>query len=137
VSPARPHPRGSGYTGRAAVLGLVVCALVLSLAYPAKQYLGQRGAIAHLAQQKAAAEQRVAVLADQTKRLGDPAYVRAEARQRLQYVMPGDTVYVVITPDGGQPAAPKTSGPPAAAPGAGQPWYTRLWGTVQAADTAP
>ena len=133
----RAHPRGSGLTGRAAVLGLVVCALVLSLAYPAKQYLGQRGAIAHLAQQKAAAEHRVAVLAEQATRLGDPAYVRAQARRRLQYVMPGDTVYVVITPDGGQPAAPKAAGAPAAAPGAGQPWYAQLWGTVQAADNAP
>jgi len=130
-------PRRSGLTGRAAVLGLVVCTLVLSLAYPARQYVGQRGAIAHLAQQKAAAEQRVAVLADQAKRLGDPAYVRAEARRRLQYVMPGDTVYVVITPDGAPATAPKPAGVPAAAPDGGQPWYAQLWGTVQAADRAP
>jgi len=128
----------SGFTGRAAVLGLVVCTLVLSVAYPAKQYLSQRGAIARLAQEKAAAEQRVAVLADQAGRLRDPAYVRAEARRRLQYVMPGDTVYVVITPGGGSGSvAPRPQRTPSAAPKAHQPWYEQLWGTVQAADGAP
>ena len=130
-------PRRGGLTGRAAVLGLVVCALVLSLAYPARQYLAQRGAIAHLAQQKAAAEDRVAALNAQAQRLNDPAYVRAEARRRLQYVMPGDTVYVVITPDRPAAQAPKPAGVPTPAPGAGQPWYARLWGTVQTADQSP
>jgi cell division protein FtsB len=127
----------SGITGRAAVLGLVVCTLVLSLAYPAKQYVSQRGAIARLAQQRSAAEQRVAVLAGQAQRLRDPAYVRGEARRRLQYVMPGDTVYVVIAPGGGRAAAPVPVGAPTAAPKADRPWYARLWDTVQAADGAP
>jgi cell division protein FtsB len=126
--------RGSGLTGRAAVLGLVVCALVLSLTYPAKQYLGQRGAIARLEQQKAAADQRVAVLSGQAAQLNDPAYIRAEARRRLQYVMPGDLTYVVVNSDGGaQTPAPAAKAQPA---GADQPWYSRLWGTVQAADQA-
>jgi cell division protein FtsB len=136
ASGRRTHPRGSGLTGRAAVLGLVVCTLVLSLAYPAKQYLGQRGAIAHLAQDKAAAEGRVAVLTEQAKRLSDPAYLRSEARRRLQYVMPGDTVYVVITPDGARTTTPKAPGGPSAPASAGS-WYSQLWGTVQAADQTP
>ena len=130
-------PRRGGLTGRAAVLGLVVCALVLSLAYPARQYLAQRGAIARLAQQKAVAEDRVAALNAQAQRLDDPAYVRAEARRRLQYVMPGDTVYVVITPDRQPAQAPKPAGVPTPAPDAGRPWYARLWGTVQTADQSP
>ncbi|MFL6116342.1 MAG: FtsB family cell division protein [Catenulispora sp.] len=130
-------PARSGLTGRAAVLGLVVCTLVLSLVYPAKQYLGQRGAIERLAQQRSAAEQRVAVLTDQAGRLRDPAYVRAEARRRLQYVMPGDTVYVVITPGGGAPAVAGPTSVPRTVPKANQPWYAQLWDTVQAADAVP
>jgi cell division protein FtsB len=130
--PPAPSQRGNGLTGRAAVLGLVVCALVLSLTYPAKQYLSQRGAVARLAQQKAAAEHRVAILSGQAQQLSDPAYIRAEARRRLQYVMPGDVTYVVVNSDGGnQQAAPAAKAEPA---GAAQPWYSRLWGTVEAAD---
>src|SRR5262249_8466467 len=99
--------------------------------------LAQRGAIAHLAQQKAAAEARVAALSEQAGRLTDPAYVRAEARRRLQYVTPGDRIYVVITPGGQPAAAPRPSGVPTPAPDAGQPWSSRLWATVQAADQSP
>lgn len=117
------------------MLGLVVCALVLSLTYPAKQYLSQRGAIARLEQQRAAAQQRVAVLSAQAAQLSDPAYIRAEARRRLQYVMPGDVTYVVVNSDGG---ANTPSGPakPAQQPPADQPWYAQLWSTVEAADQA-
>lgn len=116
------------------MLGLVVCALVLSLAYPAKQYLGQRGALAELTRQQVAAEQRVAVLQAQARQLQDPDYLRAQARKRLQYVLPGDTVYEVINPDD-QPAAPAGSG---TAPGSdpSQPWYVQLWRSVQSAESA-
>jgi cell division protein FtsB len=132
--PAGVAARGNGLTGRAAVLGLVVCALVLSLTYPAKQYLSQRGAIARLEQQKAQAQQRVAVLSGRAAQLADPAYIRAEARRRLQYVMPGDVTYVVVNSDGGatKPAQAKPAQPAAA----DQPWYSQLWSTVEAADQA-
>jgi len=127
--------RSSALTGRAAVLGLVVCALVLSLVYPAKQYLSQRGVIAELTRQQAAAERRVALLEAQARQLRDPAYLRAQARKRLQFVMPGDTVYIVVNGDG-QPST-RAAGPPVPAAGSAQPWYAELWRTVEAADQAP
>jgi cell division protein FtsB len=131
--PAVP-PKANGLTGRAAVLGLVVCALVLSLTYPAKQYMSQRSALARLEQQRAAAEHRVAILSAQAAQLSDPAYIRAEARRRLQYVMPGDVTYVVVNSDSGNtPTGPDR---PARQSGADQPWYGRLWSTVEAADQA-
>jgi cell division protein FtsB len=124
-------------TGRAAVLGLVVCALVLSLAYPLKEYLAQRGQLARLEQQQRAAEQRVTALEARRRQLSDPAYVKAQARKRLQYVLPGESVYVVVTPS---PAVP-TAAAPAAVPqpvGDTGAWYDRLWETVRTADaTAP
>ena len=133
--PAAP-PRRTGLTGRAAVLGLVISALVLSLAYPLKDYLGQRGQLDRLQHDKQGIEQRVADLERQRRQLDDPAYIQSQARKRLQYVMPGDQVYVVITP--GQPSGdPATAPAPAPTTGSGQPWYTRLWGTVDAADSSP
>ncbi len=126
-----------GLTGRAAVLGLVVCALVLSLAYPAKEFLAQRGDISRLQQQQRDAQARVAALEERRRQLSDPAYVRAQARERLHFVLPGETMYVVARPSGGTGAGGAAPDLPVVAPDGS--WYGRLWGTVRAADgaTAP
>lgn len=124
-----------GLTGRAAVLGLVVCALVLSLAYPAKEFLAQRGEIGRLQQQQREAQARVTGLDERRRQLSDPAYVRAQARKRLHYVLPGETVYVVVPPAGGSGAGGAAPEVPAVSPEGS--WYGRLWGTVRAADGSP
>lgn len=125
-----------GLTGRAAVLGLVVCALVLSLAYPAKEFLAQRGEIGRLEQQQREARARVAALEERQRQLADPAYVRAQARERLHFVLPGETVYVVVPPSSSDSGA-SGSTPELPAVGRDGSWYGRLWGTVRAADGAP
>ena len=128
--PARRAP--GGLTGRAAVLGLVVCALVLSLAYPAKEFLAQRGEIGRLQDEQRQAQARVSALEEQKQRLKDPAYVSAQARARLQYVLPGETIYVVVPPAGsGADGGTRPQTPEVSEDGA---WYGRLWGTVRAAD---
>jgi cell division protein FtsB len=124
-----------GLTGRAAVLGLVVCALVLSLAYPAKEFLAQRGEIGRLEQQQREARVRVAALEERQRQLADPAYVRAQARERLHFVLPGETVYVVVPPAGAAGAGGETPELPVVSREGS--WYGRLWGTVRAADGAP
>jgi hypothetical protein len=115
------------------VLGLVVCALVLSLAYPLKEYLAQRGQLARLEQQQQAAERRVTALEARRRQLSDPAYVKAQARKRLQYVLPGESVYVVVTPSPTAAAPPPANPLPPPVASAGS-WYDRLWGTVRSAD---
>jgi cell division protein FtsB len=124
-----------GLTGRAAALGLVVCALVLSLGYPLKQYLAQRGEIGRLLQQQRATQERVKVLEQRKQRLSDPDYVRAQARQRLHFVLPGESVYVVVTPQ--QRSRPEVDAAPASTVGRAGSWYDRLWATVRTADSAP
>jgi cell division protein FtsB len=129
-----PTRRAAGLTTRAAVLGLVVCALLMSAALPLREFLGQRSEIAELRQAQAAARARVAALEEQKARLEDPAYVAALARDRLHFVRPGETAYVVIAPSAA-PAAPKDAQRAAAAPaGPEAPWYSQLWGSVRSAD---
>lgn len=114
------------------MLGLVVCALVLSLAYPAKEYLAQRGEISRLQQEQREARARVTALEERQRQLADPAYVKAQARARLHYVLPGETVYVVVPPAGsGAGAGTRPDVPEVPEDGS---WYGRLWGTVQTAD---
>ena len=116
------------------MLGLVVCALVVSAALPLREYLSQRAEIRHLEQSQAAATKRVASLEEEKARLADPAYVAALARDRLHFVRPGETAYVVIAPSA-PAAAPKDARRAAAAPaGPAAPWYSQLWGSVRSAD---
>jgi cell division protein FtsB len=135
--PSTPEPavrRVAGLTTRAAVLGLVMCALLVSAALPLREYLGQRSDIHDLQQQQAAANKRVAALEEQKARLEDPAYTAALARDRLHFVRPGETAYVVIAPSA-PPVAPKDAERAAAAPtGPEAPWYSQLWGSVRSAD---
>ncbi|GAC1443939.1 MAG: hypothetical protein NVSMB55_18980 [Mycobacteriales bacterium] len=128
------HPRPAGLTTRAAILGLVLCALVVSAALPLREFLSQRADIRRLEQSQAAATARVAALQEQKARLADPDYVAALARDRLHFVRPGETAYVVIAP-GAPAAAPADARRAASAPaGPAAPWYSQLWGSVRSAD---
>jgi cell division protein FtsB len=124
----------AGLTTRAAILGLVVCALVVSAALPLREYLSQRADIRHLQQSQAAAQARVAALEEQKARLADPDYVAALARDRLHFVRPGEVAYVVIAPSA-PPVTPADAHRAASAPaGPEAPWYSQLWGSVRSAD---
>ena len=131
---ATPARRAAGLTTRAAVLGLVVCGLLVSAALPLREFLAQRSTIAELEQSQAEARKRVALLQEQKERLEDPAYVAALARDRLHFVRPGETAYVVIAPSA-PPAEPRDAQRAASAPaGPEAPWYSQVWGSVRSAD---
>jgi cell division protein FtsB len=124
--PERERPR---FTSRAAVLAVVLCAIALSLAYPVREYIGQRRQIDQLTAQRATAEAIVRKLQAEDRKLTSPAYVEQQARDRLHMCMPNQTCYVVI-PDKTRPAAA------APAPAHVTPWYEKLWGSVRAANQA-
>jgi hypothetical protein len=114
---------------------VVLAALVVSLALPVREYVKQRSEIAALEQSNDERRARVAALERQLEQWEDPAFVQAQARQRLQYVMPGEVGYVVLEPD--EAPSPETVRRQRAAAEAEQnAWYSRLWGSVQAADDA-
>ncbi len=123
-----------GLTTRAAALGLVLCALVISAALPLREYLAQRGRIAELAQSQVERTARVADLQRQRTLLDDPTYVASLARERLHFVKPGEMSYVVIGPQAAVvPPATETVAPA----GSESPWWSQLWGSVRAADATP
>jgi len=108
---------------------VVICAIALSLAYPVREYIGQRRQIDELTAQRQTIEGQLSRLAAQHRRLTDPAYVEQQARNTLHMCLPSQTCYVVI---GTKPFV----GPAAPARGPVTPWYERLWGSVRAADKA-
>ncbi|EST24316.1 MULTISPECIES: FtsB family cell division protein [Streptomyces] len=126
-SQTRRQARRSRLTGRAAFLVLVVCSLIVALAYPMRQYVSQRGDIAEQQQLTREAAQRVEELRDEKARLQDDAYVQRLAREHLHYVMPGETGYIMTDPR----AADERRTDQGAAD---RPWYSNLLDGVDSAD---
>jgi cell division protein FtsB len=118
-------------TGRAIVLATLVVLLLVLLASPLNRYFASRHDLSKAASQLHDDKARLAQLKAQQKQWGDPGYIQAQARHRLQYAMPGDTVYVVV--DKGQSSdIERTSGSDLAAP-PGTSWNTRLMDSLHAA----
>jgi cell division protein FtsB len=129
-SQSRRQARRSRLTGRAALLALVLCTLIVALAYPMRQYMSQRAEIGDLQRQREEERTRVERLRDLKARWQDDAYAEQQIRKRLHYVRPGETGYTMIEPGTG-PLSPGSEG--AAAPSE-QPWYGNVWDTVDKAD---
>lgn len=122
-----------------AAIGLALCAVALSLAYPLRGYLQQQSAERAAVAQQAALQEQIVELQAKQAALEDPAYIKSEAKRRLQYVSPGDTVYVVKVPQAQQvpptaaaddSTADAGSDGQAAAPESSPAWYAGLWDTL-------
>ncbi|KAA8961447.1 septum formation initiator family protein [Mycobacterium sp.] len=113
---------------RAAILAAVVCVLTLTVAGPVRTYFGQRTEMKQLAAAEAALRRQIAELEQQKARLADPAYIAAQARERLGFVRPGEIPYQVQLP--ATAAVPARPGSPAPTAAGSQPWYTALWHTI-------
>lgn len=130
-TPRPPAPRGGGLTGRAALLGLVLCGLALTMAYPLREYLSQRALIADQEQSVALLRSQVHTLQGQRSQLDDPAFVEQQARSRLHFVRPGETTYLLIKPSSQEPR--DTTPAPAGTPTPTTPWYSQLLDSAQRA----
>ncbi|MFE5207610.1 septum formation initiator family protein [Streptomyces sp. NPDC056600] len=128
-SQTRRQARRSRLTGRAALLALVLCTLIVALAYPTRQYVSQRAEIAKLEAERDAARERVEDLRDLKARWKDDAYAEQRIRERLHQLRPGETGFTVR----GAASAPRQD---AGRPTADRPWYDILWEDVDEADTA-
>jgi cell division protein FtsB len=122
-----------GFTQRLIVIGAVVAVLAVSFVSSLSVYLRQQHDIAETKHEIAMSQDAVSDLQDRIARWQDPAYVEAQARDRLGWVMPGEIGYRVVDGQGnvigGVVSAinPKDDA-------ATRVWYEALWGSLQAAD---
>lgn len=113
----------------------MVVLLVVSLAYPLQRYLAQQAEIDRLQAENIDAQQRVEELRTQVDLLDDPAFIQTQAQSRLQYVMPGDLLFVVD--DNGQAQAlPGQSERASGREGedVDMPWFEGVLDSIDAAD---
>ncbi|MFF4581910.1 septum formation initiator family protein [Streptomyces sp. NPDC001389] len=128
-SQSRRQVRRSRLTGRAALLVLVLCTLVVALAYPMRQYVSQRSEIAEQQRAAATARKRLEQLRDEKARWQDPAYAEQQARRHLHFLRPGEVGYIMTDP--GAAAAEHRRGGQG---GSDRPWYSNVWDGVDKAD---
>lgn len=130
VSAERQSEQRLGFTARrAAILAAVICVLTLTIAGPVRTYFAQRTEMNQLMASEAALREQIAELEQQKAKLADPAYIAAQARERLGFVMPGDIPYQVqLPPSATNPEEPEAL--PGASPVPDGPWYSALWKTI-------
>jgi hypothetical protein len=115
---------------------LVLAVLVVSYASSMRAYLQQRAELNSLNHNIHTSQTRIAALEREQKRWKDPAYLRAQARERFGWVLPGEVGLQVIGPNGKPMGHSDTLSAPATAHGSQQPlWWQSAWGSVVAAGT--
>jgi hypothetical protein len=113
----------------------VLVVLVLLIAPYLRPWVSQRSQISDGDQKVRELQSEVDALADERRRWDDPAYVRAQARERLHFVMPGETGYVVLSDpaSSGSKSDPRTADAAVPVRAGDEPWYARVWESVQIA----
>ena len=122
--PARNKSR-STITRHVLLFALALFATAAVLAVPIRTFLAGRTDLSHELATEQQLKDQLAALNTEKDALNDPNYLAQQAKERLQYVKPGDTPYVIHAPAITAPDAPA----PAKAPTA-EPWYSNLWDTV-------
>lgn len=121
----QPSTASTSLTTRAAVLLGVLAILAASYALPVRAWLDQRSQLAELSAQRDALAAEVEQLREANALWQDPAYVRAQARERLNYVLPGEVGLVVLGTESTAPGEP-AAGAVLPAAEQDQPWWSTL-----------
>jgi hypothetical protein len=108
--------------------------VMLTLAVPLRALIQERREIKALEQQVISQQAKIDNLIDRRARLTDPAYLQALARERLNYVFPGEIGFVVLDEETNTAI---TGVPGALVPNDDSAWYTKLWISTKLADNPP
>jgi cell division protein FtsB len=124
---------------RPVTMFIVVLLVLAALITPYfRSWMTQRDALAVRQQQADDLQREVEALEREKARWDDPEYVRAQARDRLNFVMPGDTGYVLLTPqEDPTPQDPRDEAAEVAGSATDAVWYEAFWQSVTIAGTVP
>jgi len=139
VPAARIASSKATLTGRATVLLLVIAVLAVSYASSMRAWIKQRGEVNDLTTQIAQQKADVASLQQAEQRWRDPAYIEAQARLRFGWLMPGETGYRVIGPDGEvlSDGGSELSEPTTPGAKTSPEWWQSQWGSIVEAGKDP
>ncbi len=115
-------------SNRLLALSAILFLLALTIAPPVKHYFTQRAQISALKSQLSADNSALQKAREELMLWQDPEFVKAQARERLHFVLPGERQYIVV----GDSATEANNGSTkiASALTDGQPWYARLIASI-------
>ncbi|WP_415504621.1 FtsB family cell division protein, partial [Actinomyces slackii] len=117
------------------VMLVVVSLLAFALVFTSlRAYLSQRAQYDDVVDRLARAQATSTALERELSQWEDEDYVRSQVRERLGYVMPGETTYVVV---GAEKYAEDPDGQTAGESSRRAPWYDRLRESARLAGEAP
>ncbi|WP_426998582.1 FtsB family cell division protein [Pseudarthrobacter sp. N5] len=123
------------FSGRMLALAVVMIAITIMLAPTVKIFIDKRAEIAALEADIAASRSHQGGLRQQVSRWQDPNYVKQQARDRINMVMPGETGYWVYGSDVPAGTASSPTGAVATQDPADLPWVDSLWESIRRSAT--
>lgn len=123
------------FSGRMLALAVVMIAITILLAPTVKIFIDKRAEISALQADIAARQAQQDGLNEQISRWQDPHYVKQQARDRINMVMPGETGYWVFGSDLPAGKASSQTGQTATQDPAKLPWVDSLWESVRRSAT--
>jgi len=135
TQPGEDRPPAPTVTLRGLGLFIVVLVAFIVLAPTLRHAVEQQEQLRRVIAEVAAAERRTAELQEELARWQDEDFVKAQARDRLGFVMPGERTYRVIDPHtvlGEETVSDEE--PEGAMPTVDNaPWYLQIWDSVDVA----
>ena len=122
-------------SNRLLALSAILFFLALTIAPPVKHYFTQRAQISALKSQLSADQSALQKARQELLLWQDPDYIKAQARERLHFVMPGERQYIVTGTDGSNSDQAAQTDVVTDLP-EGQPWYTRMIASITEAGKA-
>ncbi|MFD1212346.1 septum formation initiator family protein, partial [Arthrobacter sp. GCM10027362] len=119
------------FSGRMLALAVVLITITVLLAPSVRVFIEQRSAISKLRDEIALEQAEQDKLKKEIARWDDPEYIKQQARDRIFYVMPGETRYMVTGAEGLSESKEHSS---KSAP-ADLPWVDALWDSVKRSAT--
>jgi len=123
------------FSGRLLALAVVMIAITIMLAPTVKVFFEKRAEIATLQADISAKQSQQNDLKRQISRWQDPNYVKQQARDRINMVMPGETGYWVFGSDLPAGDAGGAAGAAASQDPAKLPWVDSLWESIRRSAT--
>jgi cell division protein FtsB len=116
---------------RVLVLAVVGLLLAIFLLPSLQKWLEQRSEIGRLDARISQQQQDLAAAQAQQRRWDDDAYVMAQARERLRFVVPGEVPYVVDGETDADEVPPQEAATTVPKPAAA--WYENVWESLRLA----
>ena len=85
-----------GISTRLLILFIVLFAVAVTLAPPTQHYFAQRAQISALQADVESNKKKLIEARAELLRWQDPDYVKAQARERLHFVLPGERQYIIL-----------------------------------------